>query len=310
MASQSQLERKEQLSQDSDDDKKDDNDFPFTSQWQSSIFDVERLDDGTLGKIELSEYFDANISKKTRKLVYPLYIIIALASLAMIFMGLFGDDMAALISILTICTMTWVASIVGMIGVYVWGTVEDCVDWFKAQNSKFEGNIENLKETRTEVKKIAKNVFDDVKKLQGHSKELSKHLGAFEELRNSLEEICGQNKKLEEMLDEINNQYKDLVTVISQNERASLLSIYYEVSILDRDEGLSRREYDKFLGRLNNKTKELFKECGTFDSIDVDHSGVLELDEFEDLLDKVIQKQEEKNIEHYMNDGHGMSHRR
>ena len=247
--------------------------------------------------------------KKTRKLVYPLYIIIALASLAMIFMGLFGDEMASLISILTICTMTWVGSIIGMIGVYVWGTVEDCVDWFRAQNDKFESNIDHLKETRTEVKKIAKNVFDDVKKLQGHSKELSKHLGAFEELRNSLEEICGENKKLEEMLDEINDQYKDLVTVISQNERASLLSIYYEVSILDRDEGLSRREYDKFLGRLNNKTKQLFKECGEFDIIDEDKSGVLELDEFEKLLDKVIAKQEELNIQHYMNDGHG-HHRR
>eukprot|EP00486_Rosalina_sp_Unknown_P001308 CAMPEP_0201568244 /NCGR_PEP_ID=MMETSP0190_2-20130828/9207_1 /ASSEMBLY_ACC=CAM_ASM_000263 /TAXON_ID=37353 /ORGANISM="Rosalina sp." /LENGTH=82 /DNA_ID=CAMNT_0047989137 /DNA_START=30 /DNA_END=274 /DNA_ORIENTATION=+ len=82
MASRSQLERKEQLSQDSDDDddKKDDNDFPFTSQWDSRMFVIERDGDGTLEGVQLSEYFDANISKKTRKLVYPLYIIIALAS--------------------------------------------------------------------------------------------------------------------------------------------------------------------------------------------------------------------------------------
>ena len=67
MASRSQLERKDQLSQDSedDDDKKDDNDhFPLTSQWRSQMFVVERSDDGTLGEIQLSEYFDTNISKK------------------------------------------------------------------------------------------------------------------------------------------------------------------------------------------------------------------------------------------------------
>ena len=305
MASRSQLERKQQISQESDDEKKEDNDIPLTSQWQSQMFVVERDGDDTVGEIELSEYFDTNISKKTRKLVYPLYILIALAALAMIFMGLFGDDIASLISMLTICTMTWVGAIVGMLGVYIWGTVEDCVDWFRAQNDKFESNIDHLKETRTEVKRIAKDVFDDVKKLQDHSKELSKHLGAFEELRNSLEEICGENQKLEEMLDEINDQYKDLVTVISQNERASLLSIYYEVSILDRDEGLSRREYEKFLGRLNNKTKQLFKQVGDFDELDEDDSGVLELDEFEKILDKVIAKQEELNIQDYMHGGRG-----
>ena len=300
----SQQERKQESENEDDDDDKKDEQFPLTSQWQSQMFVVERGSDGGQ-EISLSEYFDVNIQSKTRKIVYPIYILIALAAIAMIFMGLFGDDIASLISILTICTMTWVGAIIGMIGVYLWGTVEDCVDWFKQQNNKFETNIDSLKETRVKVKEIAKNVFTDVKKLQGHSKELSKHLGAFEELRSSLEEICGDNQKLSDMLDEINNQYNDLVTVISQNERASLLSIYYEVSILDRDEGLSKREYTKFLGRLNNKTKQLFKEEGEFEELDLDHSGNLELDEFEAILDRIIAKQEKLNVQHYMTNNKG-----
>jgi len=269
--------------------------------WKSAIFVVERDKEDDDG-IELSEYFDTDITKKTRKIVYPIYILIALAALVMVFMGLFGDDVIALISILSICTMTWVGSIVGMIGVYVWGTVEDCVDWFRAQNSKFDHNIENLKNVRSKVKEVAKNVYANVSKLQHHSKELTKHLESFEELRSSLQEICGKNEELSQVLDQINAQYKDLVTVISQNERASLLSIYYEVSILDHDEGLSKKEYQKFLGRLNNKTKELFLEIGEFEALDLDQSGTLELDEFERILDMVIEKQENLNIQHYMKD--------
>merc|ERR1712228_856883 len=217
--------------------------------------------------------------------------------------GIFGDDMSSLIAILCIITMTWVGVIIGMLGVYLWGTVEDAVDWFKEQNNKFEANIDDLREARNKIKDIAKNVFVDVRKLQKHSKELTKHLGAFEELRASLQEICDDNQKLEEMLDEINEQYADLVTVISENERASLLSIFYEVSTMDREEGLTKREYRKFLGRLNKKTRELFIKNGDFDALDVDGSGRLELPEFEAILESVLQKQEDLNIQHYMVEG-------
>merc|ERR1712228_116260 len=174
---------------------------------------------------------------------------------------------------------------------------------FKEQNNKFEANIDDLREARNKIKDIAKNVFVDVRKLQKHSKELTKHLGAFEKLRASLQEICDDNQKLEEMLDEINEQYADLVTVISENERASLLSIFYEVSTMDREEGLTQREYQKFLGRLNKKTRELFMKNGDFDALDVDGSGRLELPEFEQILENVLQKQENLNIQHYMVEG-------
>ena len=118
-----------------------------------------------------------------------------------------------------------------------------------------------------------------------------------------MQEICDDNQKLENMLDEINEQYADLVTVISENERASLLSIFYEVSTMDREEGLTQREYQKFLGRLNKKTRELFIKNGDFDALDVDGSGRLELPEFEQILENVLQKQENLNIQHYMVEG-------
>eukprot|EP01084_Bolivina_argentea_P232551 391933_1 len=280
------------MAQNSDDDK--DNDILLdTAQciWESEQLMLSDDSEGSMEPVSLNDYFDVNIKSKTRKIVYPIYILIILCSFVMIFLGIFGPSISSLISILSLCAMTWVGAIVGMIGVYLWGTVEDCVDWFKQQNNNYENSIDDLKQTRSEIRQIAKQVFDNVRDLQRESKELSTHLEAFEELRHSLQAICGDNQDLNHMLDELNDQYMDLATVISQNERASLLAIYYEVSILDREEGLSKRDYQKFLARLNQKTKQLFLNQGDFDALKLDESGRLGLEEFETILDDVIAKQ-------------------
>eukprot|EP01083_Nonionella_stella_P122141 367322_1 len=291
------------MAQNSDDGK--DNDILLdTAQciWESEQLMLSDDTEGSMEPVSLNDYFDVNIKSKTRKIVYPIYILIILCSFVMIFLGIFGPSISSLISILSLCAMTWVGAIVGMIGVYLWGTVEDCVDWFKQQNNNYENSIDDLKQTRSEIRQIAKQVFDNVRDLQRESKELSTHLEAFEELRHSLQAICGDNQDLNHMLDELNDQYMDLATVISQNERASLLAIYYEVSILDREEGLSKRDYQKFLARLNQKTKQLFLNQGDFDALQLDESGRLGLEEFETILDDVIAKQERLNIQHYMNE--------
>ena len=49
------------------------------------------------------------------------------------------------------------------------------------------------------------------------------------------------------------------------------LSIYFEVAVLDRKEdGVSRKEWRRFLGRFNNNTKQLFLDGGDFDALDLD----------------------------------------
>ena len=90
--------------------------------------------------------------------------------------------------------------------------------------------------------------------LQAHSKQLSKHLVVFEEFKSSFEAICDDDdEKLNDILDETENQYNDLLILTSQCERASLLSIYYQVCTLDRNEGLTKREYNQFLAILNTE---------------------------------------------------------
>ena len=64
----------------------------------------------------------------------------------------------------------------------------------------------------------------------------------------------------------------------------------------DRKDGISKKEWKRFLGRLNNKTKDLFLEIGDFERLDLDRSGTLDLNEFEQILDAVIEKQQQLNL--------------
>ena len=112
-------------------------------------------------------------------------------------------------------------------------------------------------------------------------------------------EIAEKNEGIGYLVDDINAQMDNMTQVISSNERASLLSIYYEVSTRDREEGLSVSEYDRFLGRLNLKTKRYFEECGTFHDI-AGEDNVIDLREFEELLDEVIAKQEQDFLQEHI----------
>merc|ERR1712228_355986 len=98
------------------------------------------------------------------------------------------------------------------------------------------------------------------------------------------------------MMDDVNKQYDDLVTLIGNNERAQLLSIYYEVSTKDREDGLSENEYQRFLGRLNEKTRQVFFRQGSFDVLSGE-DDIMQLEEFEKVLDKVIEEQQQEAIQ-------------
>merc|ERR1712048_485465 len=142
-------------------------------------------------------------------------------------------------------------------------------------------------------------IFFSVGKLSKNAKDLEKSLSEFDELRKDLRKICGSNEELNAMMNEMNQQYEDMVNLIANNRRAQLRSIYYEVSTLDREAGLSKTEYDKFLARLDTTTRAYFKKQGSFDLLSGD-DDVMDLQEFEIVLEKVIAEEEEKSLQQYL----------
>ena len=96
------------------------------------------------------------------------------------------------------------------------------------------------------------------------------------------------------MLDDLNKQYDDMEYLIYENEKAHLTSIYFEASLRDGKSGLTEKEYKRFLKMLSNKTRKEFEQQGGFQYMDIDGDGIVDLDEFQKMLETVLQVINEK----------------
>eukprot|EP00485_Elphidium_margaritaceum_P010075 CAMPEP_0202692298 /NCGR_PEP_ID=MMETSP1385-20130828/6710_1 /ASSEMBLY_ACC=CAM_ASM_000861 /TAXON_ID=933848 /ORGANISM="Elphidium margaritaceum" /LENGTH=291 /DNA_ID=CAMNT_0049347803 /DNA_START=8 /DNA_END=879 /DNA_ORIENTATION=+ len=265
-----------------------DADFRVSRKWNSRYFDVSRkqlkeTDDG-----DLSEYIDVHIYRRTRMLIIPFFVII-ISGVILAWLLAIVDTAQSFVALLIIIGLTWLASFVGMIGAYKWGTIFECIQFFSQQNDKYEQQIEQLNTTKNAVKQEAKLMHYEVGKLKQHGKDLEMHLQQFDELRVRLEKTAGQNQMLSDMLDEVNKQIDDLHRLIFEHERAYLLSVYYECSFRDDRSGLSKQEYDRFLARLNKSTRHEFELQGGFSVMDRDGNGSVDLNEFMDMIHGVLE---------------------
>eukprot|EP01083_Nonionella_stella_P046503 124543_1 len=230
-----------------------------------------------------------DMKSKTKKLVIPVFVAIGIAAGVMIVTGLVGGFIGGIISMLAIVAMTWVGAFLGMFGTYLWGTLEDGIARLKDQNNEYEGEIGTLTETRDQLSDITKSFFISVGKLQDNADEFEEHLNEFDELREALQQTHGKNKELQDLLNAFSEQQDQLMSVMKENERSQILSIFYEVGLSDGYPGLNEEEYDIFLDRIDPKAQALFKGAGTFK----EHSrgdGVIDLEEFEPVLHNVVDK--------------------
>jgi len=239
------------------------------------------------------------IWNKLNKAVYWVFLGLGLAAIIFMVLGITTGTVSQWISMLVIIGITLAGSFLGMWATYLTGTFEEFTEKMKKENGKFEYNIDQLTSTRGELKQHTKGVFFEVKKLGRDAKELDVTLQQYDELRKDLESLGAQNAEVNKLVDDVNNAFDGMVEVISNNERASLLSIYYEVSCRDDEKGLSSEEYNRFLGRLNQKTKQLFEDEGSFKEL-AGEDDIIDLQEFEALLDVVIEKQEQSFLDKHL----------
>ena len=114
----------------------------------------------------------------------------------------------------------------------------------------------------------------------------------FEGLRQELQTICGDNESLQDKLDEISNICRDLVESIKLNERAHLLTVYYQLC-LRRGHALTRNDYQSLLSRLNPNTRKQFEMKGGFEAMDKNKDGQVDVNEFQDMINIVLEIAEE-----------------
>merc|ERR1712244_39629 len=103
-----------------------------------------------------------------------------------------------------------------------------------------------------------------VQDLEHDAQELDKETQEFEGLVEELKSIAGDNEDILALLDNTNKIFNDMRKVVLENERAHLLSTFYECAFRDEDNRMDKGEYERFLGRLSRRQRKKFEQLGSF----------------------------------------------
>merc|ERR1712129_477726 len=178
-----------------------------------------------------------------------------------------------------------ISSLLGAWAVYKYGVI-------KEENAKYEHEIGELTSTRKKLGSEVTELQTTVSDLEHDAQELDKETQEFEGLVEELRNIAGDNEDILALLDNTNKIFNDMRKVVLENERAHLLSTFYECAFRDDDNRMDEEEYRRFLGRLSKRQREKFKKLGDFKSLagDDDH---IDLQEFQDMLEEVLTEVDE-----------------
>lgn len=152
--------------------------------------------------------------------------------------------------------------------------------------------INQLGETRKKLGSEVSDLQNTVHNLEHDAKELDEEAKEFEGLVEELKDIAGENEDILALLDNTNKIFNDMRKVVLENERAHLLSTFYECAFRDDDNRMDKQEYERFLGRLSRKQRDNFEKQGTFEDI-AGEDGHIDLAEFQDILETVLREVDE-----------------
>merc|ERR1712219_105337 len=98
-------------------------------------------------------YIDAELQQlsKFTKLISPIFLIFGVFALICTILSIakVGGDGWATFALVALGTIVF--SVIAALGVYKWGTVEEQIELFQAENKKYEEEIERLSSTREQL---------------------------------------------------------------------------------------------------------------------------------------------------------------
>merc|ERR1719361_913559 len=163
------------------------------------------------------------------------------------------------------------------------------------ENDKYAAEIDELRSTKEQLAGEVGKLQETTSSMSRDVDNLKATLSQYDELKDSLKEICGDNQHLNDLINDVNDMYNSMKNTILSNTRAGILSAYYDGALKDDEEGMSPREYKRFLSRLDKKTRSIFKDFGTFEEI-AGADGLIDLNEFQQLVDKLLSQQADELI--------------
>merc|ERR1712048_448589 len=183
----------------------------------------------------------------------------------------------------------FIGSALGMFGMFKYGVIGDHVDEMKCANDDYQNELRKLTKENEKMKQQVKNLKTTVFELEHDAEKLAQQSEKFKGLVDELKEIHCDGVDIGNILDETNKIFADMKKIVLENERAHLLTAFYECAFRkDDDNRMDKREYKRFKLRLTKKQRDRFDQIGSFEQI-ADESGHIDVEKFQDVLEIVLQ---------------------
>eukprot|EP00490_Sorites_sp_Unknown_P001825 CAMPEP_0114677148 /NCGR_PEP_ID=MMETSP0191-20121206/50150_1 /TAXON_ID=126664 /ORGANISM="Sorites sp." /LENGTH=288 /DNA_ID=CAMNT_0001949265 /DNA_START=43 /DNA_END=909 /DNA_ORIENTATION=+ len=222
--------------------------------------------------------------KQFSKLIAPLYITFALASLVCLIMGALNVANLGIIWGLIIIALSVVGSGLGSWGVFKFGTIEMEIDRFKQENNKYQTEIDEMKDTRLQLTGTVQSMQKTINQTEDEAKNLEESLNEFEELRKSLEDVAKDNQDIYNLVTNLNTMADDMKNAAIASRKAALLEAYYDYDNRDGQPGLSVMEFKRVLNKLDKETQRKFENL----QVDLDGDGIIDLKEYQKAVDIIL----------------------
>jgi len=242
----------------------------------------------------IDDLMERKIAKNTEYCLVPFYLLVLIFS--MITTGLLAvQEISESLGMAVLCGFTFCGALCGMYGVFGWSAFNDVLSYLQLRNAQYSQRVDRLRDIGEVLQNDADVIHASIDGLKRDGQSLQSAMSAYSELQRQVKEICAQDQSdgtetMQQLLDTVNKQCDELNTIIRDNERAHLLSIFYSVRMYDYGHGnkLTRAQYELFLARCNQNTRAKFESYGGFDAMCTEQKGLANMQHFEELIRSVL----------------------
>jgi regulator of replication initiation timing len=167
---------------------------------------------------------------------------------------------------------------------------------FAASNLSFTQRIAQFTDENTRLSDNLTDMEATANDLKHNNDRLHQELTALGQLKNNLQQYADEAKlDFSQLLKDVNQRFQRLEVITVANERVLLQRIAQDLEFLDREAGMQRDEYERFIRRIPEHLLPSFKQLADTsfaqvagDDQQVDHK------EIQALVHQVLQQEELK----------------
>lgn len=224
----------------------------------------------------------------------PIVLLFSVGVLCIVFTGLRSSVAVALLG--------FAALSFGGYQVWALRNLKAEVDQFSKENARLEeteerlegqvGVLETQKEKLTsQVDKLEDTVVD----MKQASDGLEKELEGFEKLKDNFQKFAAETgHDISKVLDNANKIFDKMQSNTVNNEKALLGKIAQDMEFVDRDAGMSKEEFEKFLARIPDKLRKKYTAMGYTYADIAGQDGTIDFHEIDALINKLVEDNNQK----------------